>query len=125
MKKLHQILQIVLLVYFGAFLIFFLGFSSLGGMFGMEEITADAMITVFLAGAVIFLITWGTSSMAMKGLNEQMAKREMEMNSLKAKLYDFEHPKTTQIPPVVAPRTPTKPGEPDQSNIAKRQNITD
>ena len=125
MKKLHQILQIVLLVYFGAFLIFFLGFTSLGSMFGMEEITADAMITVFLVGAVIFLITWGTSSMAIKRLNEQMAKREMEMNSLKAKLYDFEHPKTTQTPPVSAPRTPTKPGETDQSNIAKRQNITD
>lgn len=124
MKKLHQILQIVLLVYFGAFLIFFLGFSSLGGMFGMEEITSDAMITVFLIGAVIFLIAWGTSSMTMKGMNEQMSKREIEMNTLKAKLYDFEHPKTTQIPPAAAPRT-TKPGESDQSNIAKRQNITD
>ncbi len=124
MKKLYEILQIVLLVYFGAFLIFFLGFGSLGGMFGMEEITADAMVTVFLIGAVIFLITWGSSSMAMKGLNEQMSKREIEMNSLKAKLYDFEHPKTTQITPAAAPRT-TKPGESDQSNIAKRQNITD
>lgn len=124
MKKLHQILQIVLLVYFGAFLIFFLGFSSLGGMFGMEEITADAMITVFLIGAVIFLINWGSSSMAMKGINEQMSKREVEMNSLKAKLYDFEHPKTTHAPPASVPRT-TKPGESDQSNIAKRQNITD
>ncbi len=123
MKKLHQILQIVLLVYFGAFLIFFLGFSSLGGMFGMEEITADAMITVFLIGAVIFLITWGTSSMTMKGMNEQMSKREIEMNTLKAKLYDFEHQKTTQVPPASVPRT-TKPGESDQSNIAKRQNIT-
>lgn len=124
MKKLHQILQFVLLVYFGAFLIFFLGFSSLGGMFGMEEITADAMITVFLIGAVIFLITWGTSSMTMKAMNEQMRKGEIEMNTLKAKLYDFEHPKTTQVPPASVPRT-TKPGESDQSNIAKRQNITD
>ena len=123
MKKLHQILQIVLLVYFGAFLIFFLGFSSLGGMFGMEEITADAMITVFLIGAIIFLITWGTSSMAMKGLNEQMAKREIEMNNLKARLYDFEHPKVPHLPDS-APRT-TRPGDTDQSNIAKRQNITD
>jgi len=124
MKKLHQILQIVLLVYFGAFLIFFLGFSSLGGMFGMEEITPDAMITVFLIGAIIFLINWGTSLMTMKGIKEQMSKREVEMNSLKAKLYDFEHPKTTILPPASVPRT-NKPGEPDQSNIAKRQNITD
>ncbi len=124
MKKLHQILQIVLLVYFGAFLIFFLGFSSLGGMFGMEEITADAMVTVFLIGAILFLITWGSSSMTMKGMNDQMSKREIEMNSLKAKLYDFEHPKTTQAAPASVPRT-TKPGESDQSNIAKRQNITD
>ncbi|MDI1321760.1 MAG: hypothetical protein PSV36_03360 [Algoriphagus sp.] len=124
MKKLNQILQIVLLVYFGAFLIFFLGFRSLGGLFGMEEITADAMITIFLLGAIIFLINWVASSMTVKGLNEQMNKREIEMNGLKAKLYDFEHPKTTQAP-ISVPRT-SKPGEsPDQSNIAKRQNITE
>lgn len=123
MKKLHQILQIVLLVYFGAFLIFFLGFRSLGGLFGMEVITADAMITIFLVGAILFLINWVASSMTVKGMNEQLNKREIEMNSLKAKLYDFEHPKAPQAPASVS-RT-TKPGEPDQSNIAKRQNITD
>ena len=123
MKKLHQILQIVLLVYFGAFLIFFLGFTSLGGLFGMEEITADAMITIFLVGAILFLINWVASILTVKGMNEQMNKREIEMNSLKAKLYDFEHPKASQTPDSLS-RT-TKPGEPDQSNIAKRQNITD
>ena len=90
----------------------------------MEEITADAMVTVFLIGAILFLITWGSSSMTMKGIKEQMSKREIEMNSLKAKLYDFEHPKSNHVPPASVPRT-TKPGESDQSNIAKRQNITD
>ena len=123
MKKLHQILQIVLLVYFGIFLIFFLGFGSLGGLFGMEEITADAMTTIFLVGAILFLINWAASSMTRKGMNEQMKKREIEMNTLKSKLYDFEHPKAPQVPGSI-PRT-TKPGEADQSNIVKRQNITE
>ena len=116
-------MQFVLLVYFGAFLIFFLGFGSLGGMFGMEEITADAMVTVFLIGAILFLISWGALSMTVKGMNDQMSKREIEMNNLKARLYDFEHPKVPHLPDSV-PRT-TKPGDTDQSNIAKRQNITD
>ncbi len=123
MKKLHQILQIVLLVYFGAFLIFFLGFTSLGGLFGMEVITADAMITIFLLGAILFLINWVASILTVKGMNEQMNKREIEMNSLKAKLYDFEHPKASQTPD--SPSRTTKSGDSDQSNIAKRQNITD
>ncbi len=71
-------MQIVLLVYFGAFLIFFLGFSSLGGMFGIEEITADAMVTVFLIGVVLFLINWATGSMTVKGMNEQMNKEKLK-----------------------------------------------
>lgn len=123
MKKLHQILQIVLLVYFGGFLIFFISFSSLGGVFGMEEITSDGMVTIFLIGAILFLISWAAGSMTVKGMTDQLNKREIEMNTLKAKLYDFEHPKAPQIPGSV-PRT-TRPGDTDPSNIAKRQNITD
>ena len=55
MKKLHPILQIALLVYFGAFLIFFIAFDTLGGIFGMEEITSDSMVTITLIGLILFL----------------------------------------------------------------------
>lgn len=123
MKKLHQLLQIVLLVYFGGFLIFFISFTTLGGVFGMDEITSDGMVTIFLIGAILFLISWAAGSMTVKGMTDQMNKKEVEMNNLKAKLYDSEHP---NLPPAKDPFPRiTKPGDPDQSNIVKRQNITD
>ncbi|MEB2781641.1 hypothetical protein [Algoriphagus persicinus] len=121
MKKLHQILQIVLLAYFGAFLIFFIAFDTLGGLFGMEEITSDSMVTIILIGLLLFLAAWGSSYAAYSSLSSQIKKMENETHALKAKIYDFEHPKTTANPGA----KPTTPSESDQSNIPRRQNFTD
>jgi hypothetical protein len=123
MKKAHQILQIVLLIYFAFFLLFFLGFSSFGGLFGMEEITSDAMITIFLIGIILFLSSWVAGTMRIKNQQDQMSKKELEMNSLKAKLYDFEHP--TIAPAKDSPVPPIKLSDSEPSTIPKRQNITD
>ena len=121
MKKLHQILQIALLVYFGAFLIFFIAFDTLGGLFGMNEITSDSMVTIILIGLILFLAAWGSSYAAYASLTSTIKKMEIDANSLKAKIYDFEHPR---IP--AAPITkPSLPSDTDQSNIAPRQNFTD
>ena len=122
MKKLHQILQIALLVYFGAFLIFFIAFDTLGGLFGMEEITSDSMVTILLIGLILFLAAWGSSYAAYKSLSSQIKKMESEMNALKAKIYDFEHPR---VPTNTPTSTPSKPKETDQSNLPPRQNITE
>lgn len=121
MKKLHQILQIALLVYFGAFLIFFIAFDTLGGLFGMEEITSDDMVTITMIG-LIFLAAWGSSYVAYSSLSSQIKKMESETNALKAKIYDFEHPRVPTNTPTSAP---TKPKETDQSNLPPRQNITE
>ncbi|RAI91932.1 hypothetical protein [Algoriphagus yeomjeoni] len=122
MKKLHQILQIALLVYFGAFLIFFVAFETLGGLFGMEEITSDSMVTIILIGMIFFLAAWGSSYAAYSSLSSQIKKMESETNALKAKIYDFEHP---AVRPNAPASKPTKPTEPDQSKIPPRQNITE
>ncbi|UZD24656.1 hypothetical protein PBT90_14840 [Algoriphagus halophytocola] len=121
MKKLHQILQIVLLVYFGAFLIFFIAFDTLGGIFGMEEITSDTMVTITLIGLILFLAAWGSSYAAYNSLSGTIKKMEHDMNGLKAKIYDFEHPRTPDSP---RPANPAKPSDSDQSNLPPRQNIT-
>lgn len=121
MKKLHQILQIVLLIYFGAFLIFFIAFDTLGGMFGMEEITSDSMVTVILIGLLLFLAAWGSSYAAYSSLASTIKKMEIEANSLKAKIYDFEHPRIPTNPTTKS----TLPSDKDPSNIAPRQNFTD
>lgn len=120
MKKLHQILQIVLLVYFGAFLIFFIAFDTLGGLFGMEEITSDDMVTITMIGLILFLAAWGSSYAAYSSLSSQIKKMESETNALKAKIYDFEHPRV----PESSTSKPTSPSDKDQSNIAPRQNFT-
>lgn len=121
MKKLHQILQIALLVYFGAFLIFFIAFDTLGGIFGMEEITSDSMVTITLIGLILFLAAWGCSYAAYSSLSSQIKKMESETNALKAKIYDFEHPRV----PATPASKPAKPSESDQSNLPPRQNITE
>ncbi|MEP0711495.1 hypothetical protein [Algoriphagus sp.] len=122
MKKLHQILQIALLVYFGAFLIFFIAFDTLGGLFGMQEITSDSMVTITLIGLILFLAAWGSSYAAYSSLSSQIKKMESETNALKAKIYDFEHP-ATPVRPSTRPTSP--PSESEQSNIPPRQNFTD
>ena len=122
MKKLHQILQIALLVYFGAFLIFFIAFDTLGGLFGMEEITSDSMVTIILIGLILFLAAWGSSYAAYNSLTSTIKKMENDMNGLKAKIYDFEHPTTPTSP---KPSFPTKPTDSDPSNLPPRQNFTD
>ncbi|SFB57400.1 hypothetical protein [Algoriphagus aquimarinus] len=121
MKKLHQILQIALLVYFGAFLIFFIAFDTLGGIFGMDEITSDSMVTIILIGFILFLAAWGSSYTAYSSLASTIKKMEIDANSLKAKIYDFEHPRI----PTNQTAKPTIPTDTDQSNLPPRQNITD
>lgn len=125
MKKLHQILQIALLVYFGAFLIFFIAFDTLGGMFNMHEITSDSMVTITLIGLILFLAAWGSSYLAYSSLSSTIKKMESEMNALKAKIYDFEHPNVPQKPAANPVPKPVIPTDTDQSNIPPRQNFTD
>jgi hypothetical protein len=124
MKKLHQILQIALLAYFGAFLIFFIAFDTLGGLFGMEEITSDSMVTITLIGLILFLAAWGSSYAAYSSLSSQIRKMESETHALKAKIYDFEHP-AVAAPTRPSARQSTSTSESDQSNLPPRQNITD
>jgi hypothetical protein len=120
MKKFHQILQICLLVYFGAFLIFFIAFDTLGNLFGMSEVTSDSMVKIMLAGLIIFLITWGIGYSVTSTLTSKMNSMQQDMNALKAKIYDYEHPKT-----IIKPTAPyKKPTENDPSNLPPRQNIT-
>ncbi len=121
MKKLHQILQIAILVYFGAFLIFFVAFDTLGGLFGMDEITSDSMVTIILIGLILFLAAWGSSYAAYSSLASQIKKMESETHALKAKIYDFEHPRVPNNPAT----KPSLPSDKDPSNIAPRQNFTD
>lgn len=128
MKKIHQFLQIALLLYFGVFLIFFISFNTLSGLFNMQEITSDSMVTITLIGLVIFLISWLLGRGVTGSLSDKIKKMDLEINSLKAKIYDFEHPKRSSKPVSPSPQSsPATSGSVDseQSNIPPRQNFVD
>lgn len=112
MKKLHQIFQIIVLAYFGIFLFFFMGFGTLGPIFGMEEITPNSMTSIFLIGGGLLLVQWGTGLLMVKGINDALSQKEQEMVLLKAKLYDLEHPKLTEK------KTPDLPKSSSETNTS-------
>ncbi len=121
MKKIAQFLQIALLLYFLLFLVFFFSFDSLGSAFGMDPITPESMVKVFLTGFILFVVTWAASRMHQSSMDTDAKKMQTEMNELKAKLYDFEHPKTTVIPNPAPPKTQEDTG----GIIRPRKNVTD
>lgn len=121
MKTLAHYLQLALLAYFFLFLLFFIFFESLGSLFGMDPIASSSLVKVFLTGLLLFLATWISKTLHTKGLTEQIKKMEIEMNSVKAKLYDLEHPKIAQPSKPV----PQKNQEESSGMIRPRQNFTD
>lgn len=121
MKKLHQILQLILLVYFSIFLVFFIAFDTLGGIFGMEEVTSDSVVKIILVGFLLFLASWLVGQGVRSSLEKKIKKMEAEMNGLKARIYDFEHPSTTVKPKTTSPSAEDS----EASNLPPRQNFTD
>jgi hypothetical protein len=121
MKAIAQYLQLAVLVFFLLFLIFFISFDMFGAMFGMNPLTPESMVKVFLTGFILYLAAWGATLIHRSNLNDQIKKMETEMNALKAKLYDFEHPKTLQSSKPV----PQKNQEESPGNLRPRQNFTD
>lgn len=121
MKAIAQYLQLAVLVFFLLFLIFFISFDLFGAMFGMNPLTPESMVKVFLTGFILYLAAWGATLIHRSNLNDQIKKMETEMNALKAKLYDFEHPKTPQSSKPV----PQKNQEESSGLLRPRQNFTD
>jgi 3-phosphoglycerate kinase len=120
MKKFYQILQILLFVYFGSFLIFFISFDTLGVLFGMEEIDSDSMVKIILTGLIVFLLAWAIGYSVSNRMAASIEKMEREINALKAKIYDFEHP-------VITPNSTNlieKEKDADPANIPPSEDIT-
>jgi hypothetical protein len=121
MKTLSHILQLALLAFLLIYLMFFIFFDVLGPAFGMDPILPDTMVKVFLTGMILSLTSWGSTSIYTKGLLDKQKKTEIEMNAVKAKLYDLEHPKSPQVSKPV----PQKNQEETGGIIRPRQNFTD
>ncbi|MEN2283591.1 hypothetical protein AAGF08_15720 [Algoriphagus sp. SE2] len=121
MRKFHQFTQIALLIFFAAYLIFFMAFETLGGIFGMDEITSDGLVKILLVGFLLFLLSWIVSYLALKGQKDLLTKKEVEMNKLKAKLYDLENSDSEKS----LKNKESKPTDTENSGIKPRQNFTE
>jgi len=122
MKNIAKYLQLAVLLYFVLFLIFFFSFNAIGKTFGMDPLTAESLVKVFLTGFILFLSAWGATLINNSNQNDTIKKMKDEMNGLKAKIYDFEHPKVDQ--PKKSPLTQKTPDE-TGGILRPRQNFTD
>lgn len=121
MKTVSQFLQLALLVFLLTFLLFFIFFDVLGPAFGMDPITPVSMVKIFLVGLILSLASWGSTTIYASGLVSKQKKTEIEMNAVKAKLYDLEHPKSSTPSKPVPQKNQEEPG----GIIRPRQNFTD
>lgn len=122
MQKFHKILQLILLAYFVVLLVFFIAFDTLGDLLGVAEVTSDTVVTVMLIGLSIFLVAWLVGKGVRSSLQGNLKKREAEINSLKAKIYDFEHPAAPAKP---ASETPAKAPEGEAKDEPSSQNYAE
>lgn len=90
MKKVSGIFQLLVALFFGVALVYFLMFDSVRNGFNVQELTAGTVVIWLLIGLVLFLISWATVSMYHRNLNSRIKKLELEKNQLKAELYDLE-----------------------------------
>lgn len=121
MRSITFYLQLMLLAFFLVFLLLFVFFETLGILVGMDEISPDAMVRIFLVGLIIFLVSWLAGAIEVNSRNRKLKTMEAEMNSVKAKLYDLEHPQSRPT----AKSVPQKNQIEHMGIIRPRQNFTD
>lgn len=121
MKSIAFFLQLLLSAFFLVFLVLFVFFDSLGAVLGMDQISSDLMGRIFLIGLILFLFSWAVSTFVLTDLRNQLKKMEAELNAVKAKLYDLEHPKIAST----AKSVPQKNQDDQPGMIRPRQNFTD
>ncbi|EMS31056.1 hypothetical protein C943_02629 [Mariniradius saccharolyticus AK6] len=90
MKQINRISHLLVALFFGVSLVFFLAFDSLKGIFRVEELNTYLVTNFLWIGLFLFLISWGTDKIVRNNLESEISKKETEKNELKAKLYDFE-----------------------------------
>ncbi|WP_215225151.1 hypothetical protein [Echinicola shivajiensis] len=120
MKKITSIFQLLVALFFGVALVFFLAFDSVKNGFNIEELTAGKVVAWLLVGFVMYLLAWLFQGMYANGLNKKIMKMETENNSLKAKLYDIEQGRKSRLSDE---NINVSEDDKDSSVIKPRQNI--
>jgi len=122
MKKVSGIFQLLVALFFGVALVYFLMFDSVRNGFGVQELTAGTVVIWLLVGLVLFLISWASVSMHNSSQNSQIKKLELEKNQLKAELYDMERGAKV-VPNPVHKKVDIIEEDRDGSGIRPRENF--
>ncbi|HLT08025.1 MAG TPA: hypothetical protein VK014_10890 [Cyclobacteriaceae bacterium] len=122
MKKVSGIFQLLVALFFGVALVYFLMFDSVRNGFNIQELTAGTVVIWLLVGLILFLIAWATASMYQRNLVSRIKKLELEKNQLKADIYDLER-STKPLPSTVPKRTDVIDEEKDGSSLRPRENF--
>lgn len=121
MKKISGIFQLLLALFFGVALVFFLLFDSVKTGFGLQELNAGKIVIWLLVGLVLFLISWATTTVNIRNLNNRIKRLESEKNEIKARLYDLQQDTKTAVPPPINPDP--LDDDKDGSGIRPRENF--
>lgn len=120
MKKISGIFQLLLALFFGVALVFFLLFDSVKNGFGLQELNAGKIVIWLLVGLVLFLISWAATSVNTKNLNNRIKRLESEKNEIKARLYDLQQDTKANVPPI---KPDPLDDDKDGSGIRPRENF--
>src|SRR5690554_4522845 len=122
MKKASGIFQLLVALFFGVALVYFLMFDSVRNGFGVQELTAGTVVIWLLVGLILFLISWASVSMHDRSQNSRIKKLELEKNQLKAELYDMERG-VKVVPTPVHKKVDIIEEDRDGSGIRPRENF--
>jgi phosphate/sulfate permease len=86
MNKVNSIFQLLVALYFGVALVYFLTFDRMWS----HDLTAEIVVIWFLVGLVLFIISWGVAMIYAGKLKGIIKKLEMEKKELKAMVFDME-----------------------------------
>src|SRR5690606_37833783 len=122
MKKVSGIFQLLVALFFGVALVYFLMFDSVRNGFNIQELTAGTVVIWLLVGLILFLIAWATASMYQRNLVSRIKNPELDKHQLKADIYDLES-STKPLPSTVPKRTDVIDEEKDASSLRPRENF--
>ncbi len=120
MNKVNNIFQLLVALFFGVALVYFLTFERMWG----HELTPDTVVMWLLVGLVLYLLSWGVAMLYAGKLKGLIKKLELEKKELKALVFDMERGlKIDQVDKKIEEVPPTGPEEKEPSSIKPRKNI--
>ncbi|HSI74962.1 MAG TPA: hypothetical protein VK957_03670 [Lunatimonas sp.] len=122
MNKTNSIFQLLVALFFGVALVYFLTYERMWD----QPLVTDQVVVWFTVGLVLFVLSWGVSNLYVNKLHKSAHKVEMEKKELKAMIFDLERELKGGKPEVRRSERNVEgitPEEKDTSSIKPRENF--